>query len=68
MPRYRVYAPLVATKYLGEYEASTEDEAIEMALNSDEADGVGLCRQCSDRVGDSKMEIDDSKAVAEIVE
>lgn len=68
MPRYRVYAPLIATKYLGEFEAETPAAAIEAAINSDGGDSVGLCHQCSDLVGDSRLEVDDTRAVAEVVD
>jgi hypothetical protein len=46
MPRYRVSGTVIASKYLGEFEADTEEEAIEMALSSENA-YVSLCHQCS---------------------
>lgn len=45
MPKYGVYASVGATMYLGEYEAETEDEAIEMAMKN--ASTPTLCHQCS---------------------
>lgn len=46
MPRYRVRGTVIGTKYLGEFEANSEEEAVELALNSEEA-CVSLCHQCS---------------------
>ena len=68
MPRYNVYAPFVATKFLGEFEADTPDAAIKAALQSEGSDDVGLCHQCAGKVGEGRLEIDEAKAVAEIVE
>ena len=51
MPIYRVTAAVHASKYLGEFDASTEEEAIEMALNSDAA-SVSLCHACSHQCED----------------
>jgi hypothetical protein len=37
MPKYRVYGQYYATKFLGVFEADTEEEAIEQGLRSDAA-------------------------------
>lgn len=46
MGRFKVYANYVFQKELGTYEADSEDEAIEMALDEAESD-ICLCGQCS---------------------
>lgn len=46
MGRFKVYANYVFQKELGTYEADSEDEAIEMALEEAESD-ICLCGQCS---------------------
>ena len=46
MPRYRIYGKVVGTKYLGEFEAETAEEAIEQGLDSDES-LICLCHQCA---------------------
>jgi hypothetical protein len=45
MPKFNVVGAVSGSKYLGTFEAATAEEAIEMALNSDEA-SVSLCHQC----------------------
>ena len=54
---------VTASKYLGEFEADSEEEAIEMALNSEEA-SVSICHQCSHDVSDPEI----NEANAELVE
>ena len=46
MPKYRVYGLMMCSKYLGEFEADNQDQAQEMAENSEE-NHVSLCHQCS---------------------
>lgn len=47
--RFRVYAIMTASKFLGEYEAETASEASDMAEK--EADvWVSLCHQCAGEV------------------
>lgn len=46
MPKYRVYGVMSVTKYFGEIEAPTQNEAVEIAENSDE-NHASLCHQCS---------------------
>jgi len=53
--KYKVYARITGGKYLGEYEAATEDEAIEKAIK--EAGSVSLCHQCSRQIDD--LDIDE---------
>jgi len=45
--KWDVYGKVVGSKYLGVFEAETEAEAIELALESDAAH-VSMCHQCSD--------------------
>jgi hypothetical protein len=51
MPKFNVWATVSGTKYLGEFEAATKEEAEEMALESDAA-SVCMCHQCSDQCED----------------
>jgi hypothetical protein len=51
MPKYSVVATVSGSKYLGEFEAATAEEAVQMALES-EAAQVCLCHQCSDQCED----------------
>lgn len=53
MPKYRVYGVMSVTKYFGEIEAPTQNEAVEIAENSDE-NHASLCHQCS-----RELELDD---------
>ena len=46
MKTYRVYGLWTASKLIGEFEANSEEEAIAMAEDSDEA-YASLCHQCS---------------------
>ena len=50
MPKFSIYAQTVASKYLGEIEAETADEANEKASADDamlNAMTMSLCHQCS---------------------
>ena len=42
--KYHVYGTVVGSKYLGEFEAASEEEAIEKASNEAY---VSFCHQCS---------------------
>ncbi len=53
MPKYRVYGKITASKYLGEYEADSADEAEEMAI--DEHGSITLCHQCSGECADPEI-------------
>lgn len=62
MAKYRVYGNYIFTKVLGEYEADSEEEAIEKALEDAECD-IRLCYHCSQEFVDSGMIDEDSCAV-----
>lgn len=51
MPKYRVHAAIGGSKYLGEFEAATPEDASRMAIESDSG-RVSLCHQCSDQCED----------------
>lgn len=55
MQKYRVVGKVYASKYLGEFEANSPEEAVELALASDAA-SVCLCHQCSDQAEDAQIE------------
>ncbi|MEK3838670.1 hypothetical protein [Paenibacillus sp. FSL R7-0128] len=54
MPKFRIYGRVVATKYIGEFEADTKEQAERMAWDSDEA-YVSVCHQCSKEVEDPEI-------------
>jgi len=66
MPKYRVSAKVVGSKYIGDFEAESVEEAIEMAINSGEC-CASLCHQCSDECEDPDVTIDED-CVTEIGE
>lgn len=47
MKKFRVFGVVTGTKYLGEFEAETKEQAEEMALNSG-ANYVSQCHQCTE--------------------
>lgn len=49
MPKYAVYGKVHASKFLGEFEADSAEQAIEMGLES-EANQFCLCHQCADEI------------------
>lgn len=51
--KFRVYGIATGSKYLGEFEADSEEQAKEMAANSDE-NHICLCHQCA-----RELEVDD---------
>lgn len=63
MPRYRVVGTVIGSKYLGEFEADTPEEAVEKALDSEECH-VSVCHQCSDDISDPEID----EAFAELIE
>ena len=65
MTKYRVYGNYVFSKILGEYEAESEDEAIEMALEEAEADAI-LCVQCSKEFVDSGA-LDEESCTVDVI-
>lgn len=64
MPKFSVTGVVSGSKFLGEFEADTEEKAIEMALDTDAAQSVNLCHQCNDQCEDGQIE----KAVASKIE
>jgi hypothetical protein len=54
MPKYHVYATVQGGKYLGEFTAKTEEEAIKKAEESDAID-VCLCHSCSSECEDPQV-------------
>lgn len=46
MPKFRVSASVVGSKYIGEFEAETAEDAEQLARDSSEA-SISLCHQCS---------------------
>lgn len=64
MPKFRVNARVSGSKHLGEFEAATFREAIDMALA--ENGGVSLCHQCCGECEDGEVEED--TCVAELDE
>jgi hypothetical protein len=46
MAKWSVWAKVTGTKYLGDFEAATKEDAEAMALNSDAA-SVNLCHYCT---------------------
>ena len=53
MPRYHVTGTVIGSKYLGVFEAATEAEAIEKAL---EDASCNLCHQCDAECQDGEIE------------
>lgn len=54
MPRYRVSGTVTASKYLGEFEADSPEDAVDKALTSDAA-YVSVCHQCAHDVEDPEI-------------
>lgn len=52
--KYNVTATVVGSKYLGEFEADSPDEAAEMARNSTAA-SIGFCHQCAEHCEDPEV-------------
>jgi hypothetical protein len=53
MPKFNVYGTVQASKYLGEFEAATPEEAEELAL---EANGhCSVCHQCTSEIEDPEI-------------
>lgn len=52
--RWSVNASVVGSKHLGEFDADTEEEAIEMALN--ENGHISLCHQCDSECEDPQID------------
>lgn len=63
MPKFRAYARVIGSKYLGEFEAKNKEQAEEIALNSDEA-YISVCYQCAKEIEDpwvTEVEIEEIK-------
>lgn len=54
MTKYRVYGVVSGSKYLGEFDAETEEQALEMASHSDEC-YVTLCHYCHSECEDAEI-------------
>lgn len=52
---FRVFASVMGSKYLGEFQAATKEEAEDMALKSDAA-SISLCHQCSHECEDAAVD------------
>ncbi len=63
MPKYRVTGVVIGSKYLGEFEAATEDDAIELALGT--VGSCVLCNQCTSECDDPSIESGYAEEVAE---
>jgi len=61
--KYKVYGDYVFSKFLGEVEASSQEEAIEKALD-DAPENAWLCIQCAGEFEDAG-ELDENSIVAE---
>ena len=61
--KYNVYGNYVFSKFLGEVEASSQEEAIEKALD-DAPENTWLCVQCAGEFEDAG-ELDENSIVAE---
>lgn len=64
MKKYHVYGHVVGTKYLGEFEANSKEEALDLALSGDSA-FVSMCHQCANECEDPMIEDATVEAVEE---
>lgn len=55
MPKYEVWGRVVGSKYIGSYEASTEEEAIANALEDGDA-YVSVCHSCVGEVNEAVVD------------
>lgn len=55
MPKYRVSAKVIGSKFIGVFEAKSKKEAEKMVNESDEI-WVKLCHQCSDECEDPQID------------
>jgi len=54
VPIYHVTGVVTGSKYLGHFEADSEEEAIEKAINSAAA-SVSMCHQCAEDCEDPEV-------------
>ena len=50
--KYKAYAVVSGSRYLGEFEANSKEEAEEMVRDTHEGETINLCWQCSKEVDD----------------
>ncbi len=65
MPRYRVTGAIVGSKYLGEVEADTLEQALEMADQKYLGEPISLCHECASECEDGcvdLIEVDEIKS------
>lgn len=62
MPKFRVYGSVVASKYLGIFEADTKEQAEEMAIKQA---SVSVCHQCSNECTDPEIDEVTAEEVAD---
>ena len=55
MPKYSLYGKVFASKYLGEVEAETKEEAIEKGYELDSC-FVSVCHQCAKEIEDPEID------------
>lgn len=55
MKKFNITTQVVATLYLGEFEAESEGEAVEKAFNSLRTDTLSLCWHCSNEHNISEL-------------
>lgn len=60
--KYKVFGKIVGSRYLGEFEASSKEEAEEMALNDATC---SLCHQCSREIEDPEVVSAEAEEVQE---
>ena len=54
--KWSVHAKITGSRYLGEVEAKTKEEAEEKAEKLADENSVSLCHQCSDQIEDPEIE------------
>lgn len=50
--KYKAYGVVSGSRYLGEFEANSKEEAEEMVRDTHEGEAINLCWQCSKEVDD----------------
>lgn len=62
MPKFHVYGKVTGSRYMGEFEAESRQEAMEKA-DSEIGGAFSLCHQCSGKVEDAEVEAVDAELV-----